>query len=200
MYVFDRYVVLLFLKHPWRILQATSHLGVVSPIPSRGSATQQNPLGEEMTRVSGAGWNWVGGLDKQKVCVFPDTWCKGTVPLLCEMCMGTSKAAARTVQPRARHRHTGHGLANQCYSREREEVPAVSKAWFAEMLCIFLVIFLSRLIMLNLIKTSSPRLLSFWSSLSPQPLLTHHLPSSDDVLATAFSELQTKSMSSRWIK
>lgn len=200
MYVFDRYVVLFVLKPPRRILQATSHPGVVSPIPSHASATQQDPLGGEMKRVSGAGWNWVGGLDTQKVCVLLDTWREGTVPLLCETCMGTPKAAARTVQPRARHRHTGHGRASQCCSREREEVPAISKARFAETLYIFLVIFLSRLIMLNLIKTSSPCLLSFWSSLSPQPLFLHHLPSSADVLATAFSELQTKSMSSGWIK
>lgn len=44
------------------------------------------------------------------------------------------------------------------------------------MLCIFGVIFLSRLIMLNLTKTSSLLLVSFWSSLSPQPSVSTPSP------------------------
>lgn len=205
MYVFGRHAVLFVSKHHQRVLQTTSHLGAISHPPRwepavgwPHGATQQNRFGEESKRVSGTDGNCVGGLEEQKVCASPDTWCQGTVPLCC---VKWPWAPPRQ-QPRAWHRHVGHGVASQRCSREREEVPTISKVRFAEMFYISLVIFLSRLITPNLTKMSSPLSLSLWSSLSPQPLFPHHLPSSADARATAFSllEMKTMSMCSGWIK
>lgn len=175
MYIFGRHAVLFVWKHPQRILQTTTYLRVISPIPevgaSRGSATWSHTTEPLRRRNEEGFWNQLkpcGSFGGEEGVWFPrHVVPENRAPLLCEMGMGTSKAAALIVQPRTRHRHVGHGVASQRCSREREEVPTISKAWFAEMLYIFIAIFLCRFIMLNLIKTSSPFLLSLWSSLSP---------------------------------